>query len=124
MRIIGFPLIRDARGNLSFAERLPFEIKRVYWGYGIAAQAVRGGHAHRALRRILVAVHGSFKANVNGFSRTLDAADMGLLIEPMEWLELYDFSHDAAFMVLASAEYDESDYIRSRAEFDAFHMER
>ena len=33
------------------------------------------------------------------------------------WREMFDFSHDAVLMVLASELYDESDYIRNYEEF-------
>lgn len=33
------------------------------------------------------------------------------------WREMYDFSPDAVFLVLASELYDESDYIRNYDEF-------
>ena len=37
----------------------------------------------------------------------------------MTWVDLTDFSNGAVCLVLASAEYDENDYIRNRAEFDS-----
>lgn len=118
MNRVFFPRIRDPRGNLSVAENLPFEIKRVYWLYGIQATATRGGHAHKNLRRIIVAMHGNFRLSVDGLPTVLYAPDEGVLVEPMQWVDLFDFSPDAAVMVLASAEYDEADYIRNREEFD------
>jgi hypothetical protein len=40
------------------------------------------------------------------------------LIEPMVWHEMFDFSENAVLLVLADDHYEESDYIRVRAEFD------
>lgn len=48
----------------------------------------------------------------------LDAPDRALMIEPGVWHEMYDFTPDCVLLVLADAPYDESDYIRSREEFD------
>lgn len=114
---INFPRIQDARGNLSFAERLPFDIRRCYWLYGIEPEAQRGGHSHKALQRILIAVAGSFRATVNGESQILFNPWEGLYVPPMAWLDLDSFSGGAVCLVLASAEYDESDYIRSKEEW-------
>lgn len=116
-RWITFPRIQDPRGNLSFAERLPFEIHRCYWLYGIEPEAVRGGHAHRTLQRILIPMAGSFVAVVDGVPYGLYQPWKGLYVGPMEWMDLNSFSHGAACVVLASAVYDEADYIRSHAEY-------
>ncbi|EPC1227774.1 TPA: WxcM-like domain-containing protein, partial [Citrobacter freundii] len=47
----------------------------------------------------------------------LDSPTIGLVIEPMVWHEMYDYSEDCVLMVLADDFYDESDYIRSYEEF-------
>lgn len=107
-----FPPILDARGALCVAERLPFPIRRVYWIWGVSKGAARGGHSHKALRRIMVALHGGVTIKVDGVAYRLDEPSMGMYIAPMEWIELVDFEPGTAVMVLASEEYDESDYIR------------
>lgn len=108
--------ISDARGSLTVLEKLPFEIKRVYYLHHIDPKGKRGGHAHKALHRIMVAVHGSFKVTVRNklgyYDTTLDDPTEGFYISPMEWLELSDFSDDAVCLVLASLEHDENDCIR------------
>jgi hypothetical protein len=45
--------------------------------------------------------------------------DKGLLIDAMQWHEMYDFSEDCVLMVLADQLYDESDYIRDYGLFKA-----
>ncbi len=126
MRLIQFPRITDPRGELCVAEHLPFQIKRVYWINHVHKNAERGGHAHKALRRILIPMAGSFTAIVNDQDYFLSDAGsyakgpaVGLLIEPMEWLVMREFSACASCCVLASAEYDEADYIRDRAELNS-----
>lgn len=115
--------ITDSRGSLTVIEKPPFEIKRVYYLHHIDAAKTRGGHAHRKLRRIMVAVHGSFVVTVRAGKHikyrdvTLNDPCVGLQIEPMEWLELHSFKDDAVCLVLASEEHDESDCIRDFAEF-------
>jgi hypothetical protein len=113
--------IKDARGSLTVAEKLPFPIKRAYWLHGIDVDATRGGHAHRKLRRLMVAVSGSFQVSAKQGRHWNDVVlknpSDGLLIEPLTWIELSEFSPGAVCLVLASEEHDESDCIRDFQEF-------
>ncbi len=49
----------------------------------------------------------------------LDKPSDGLLMPPLTWRELHRFSANAVALVLSSGEYAESEYVRSRDEFDA-----
>lgn len=106
--------IRDPRGCLTVAERLPFMVKRVYLLHHITGP--RGGHAHRKLDRLLVAAAGSFTAIADGVPVRLWTPEEALRVPPLTWLELHDFSHDAVALVLASEEYEAADYIRDYSE--------
>lgn len=124
IRLIDLPKITDPRGNLTFAEaasRVPFDIKRVYWVYDVPAGESRGGHAHKKLRQLVVALSGSFHVTMdNGRERQtvlLNHPWQGLLIETNTWRTLDDFSSGAVCMVLASEHYDEDDYIYDYDEF-------
>jgi hypothetical protein len=117
--------ITDDRGQLVVIEgqgHAPFSIQRVYCIIGAEGKP-RGFHAHRNLRQLLVCLAGSCRVVIdNGFERadwTLDRPDEGLLIGPMEWRELHDFSESAIMMCLADAHHDEADYIRDYDEFVA-----
>lgn len=123
-KIIHFPRITDARGNLSFVENnkhIPFEIKRVYYLYDVPAFAARGGHAHKQLKQVLLALSGSFNVHLDDGKEkaivTLNKPWEGLLITRMVWRELSNFSSGSACLVLASETYDEEDYYRDYAEF-------
>lgn len=62
-RILQLPKISDTRGNLTFiegGEHVPFDIRRVYYLYDVPGGAERGGHAHKALHQLIVAMSGSF----------------------------------------------------------------
>ncbi|WP_338673623.1 FdtA/QdtA family cupin domain-containing protein [Streptomyces sp. SCSIO 30461] len=114
----------DARGNLSVVESewtVGFPIQRVYYLHDLDTGSSRGGHAHRALEQLIIAVHGSFTITVDdGFNQTefrLDDAGRGLYVGPMVWRNLSDFSEGAVSVVLASLHYDESDYYRDYDEF-------
>jgi len=118
-KIIKLPKIYDSRGNLTFIEgkkHIPFEIKRVYYLYDVPSGAIRGGHAHKRLQQLIIAVSGSFDVILDdGYTRKrfhLNRPYYGLYIPTMVWRELDNFSAGAVCLVLASEYYDEDDYIR------------
>ena len=117
--MIDLQTITDGRGKLVVIEKLDFPIKRVYYLRDVVSK--RGGHAHRTLRRLMVAVHGSFSLTMrsaDGYTDFIMAnPSKGQIIEPMTWCELSEFSKDAVCLVLASAEHDEADVIRDFVEF-------
>jgi hypothetical protein len=123
-RLIDIASHRDKRGDLTVVEALPdlgFCVERAYWLYGTPSGAHRAGHAHRQLRQCYVAVAGSMTVALDDGGSTrdvrLDRPDQGLLIGPGLWRDLSDFSPGAVLLVLASAAFDESDYIRDHAAF-------
>lgn len=126
VRSIQFPIIHEPRGNLSFIEgniHIPFDIKRVYYLYDVPGGAIRGGHAHKTLQQVIIALSGSFDVIVDdGASRqkfSLNRSYSGLYLPTMIWRELENFSSGAVCMVLASERYEESDYIREYDDFKA-----
>ena len=123
-RLIDLPKISDPRGSLSFIEsgrHIPFDIKRVYYLYDVPGGSDRGAHAHKTLHQFIVAMSGSFDVVLDdGKNRRrvhLNRSYNGLYISPMMWRDLDNFSSGAVCMVLASAHYDETDYIRGYEEF-------
>lgn len=125
-QLIQLPKVQDFRGNISVIEGaiLPFAIKRVYYLYDIPSGSTRGGHAHKEQLEFLIALSGSFTVILNdGNSKTsfiLNKPDVGLLIPTGIWRELENFSSGSVCLVLASAEFDEEDYIRDYDEFILF----
>ena len=122
--IIDLPKITDPRGNLTVAESMknvPFDIKRAYWLYDVPGGESRGGHAHKRLRQLVIALSGSFTVTLDdGRERRtvlLNHPYQGLMIETDIWRTLDDFSSGAVCLVLASELYDESDYIYDYDEF-------
>jgi hypothetical protein len=123
-RIIDLPKIADPRGNLTFIEgqrHVPFEIQRVYYLYDTPGGAERGGHAHKGLHQLIIAMSGSFDVVLDdGAQRKrfhLNRSYFGLYVCPMIWRELDNFSSGAVCLVLASNLYSESDYFRDYNEF-------
>lgn len=124
VKMYHFPPHGDDRGQLIAIEEqkdLPFDIRRVYYIYDTLAGVRRGFHAHRDLQQILICVSGSCKIHLDDGHETaeilLDSPSEGLYIANDMWREMYDFTPDAVLLVLASAYYDEADYIRN---YDAF----
>ena len=118
-QIITLPKISDPRGNLTFiqgAEQVPFAIERIYYLYDVPGGAERGGHAHKELRQLIIAIAGSFDVILNdGRVKKrfhLNRSYYGLYICPMIWRELDNFSSGSVCLVLASNRYAESDYFR------------
>ena len=123
-RIIDLPRINDPRGNLTFVEgnaHIPFDIKRVYYLYDVPGGAERGGHAHKGLQQLIIAMSGSFDIHLDdGVSKStfhMNRSYFGLYVPTMIWREIDNFSSGAVCMVLASERYDESDYYRDYNEF-------
>lgn len=123
-KIIQLPKIHDPRGNLSFIEgthHISFPIKRVYYLYDVPGGETRGGHAHKTLRQLIIAMSGSFDVVLDdGHKRkkfTLNRSYFGLYLEKGIWREIVNFSSGAVCMVLASDYYDEGDYYRNYDDF-------
>ena len=125
-RLVELPVIHNPQGNLTFiegAQHVPFDIARVYYLYDVPGGATRGGHAHKQLQQLLIAMSGSFDVLLDDGERTrtvrLNRSYVGLYMPTMIWRELVDFSSGSVCMVLASAPYEEADYIRDYDEFRA-----
>ena len=123
-RVIDLPKIEDARGNLTFIENsnhIPFDISRVYYLYDVPGGSDRGAHAHKNLHQFMIAMAGSFDVLLddgrNTRKFTLNRSYFGIYIYPMMWRYIDNFSSGAVCMVLASAPYDETDYIRDYTAF-------
>ena len=123
-QIVDLPKITDPRGNLTFIEggrHVPFQIQRVYYLYDTPGGAERGGHAHKELHQLIVAMSGSFDVILNDGREKkrfhLNRSYYGLYVCPMIWRELDYFSSGSVCMVLASNFYDESDYYRDFQKF-------
>ncbi|GHY71497.1 dTDP-6-deoxy-3,4-keto-hexulose isomerase [Vibrio cholerae] len=124
LKFYDFKVLGDARGSLVSLEaniNIPFEIKRVYYIFGTQQGVARGFHAHKKLKQVAICLSGSCRFLMdNGIDKEetiLNSNAQGLLIDVMQWHEMYDFSDDCVLMVLASDHYDETDYIRDYSEF-------
>jgi hypothetical protein len=124
VQLVNLPKIQDSRGNLTFiegGEHIPFDIERVYYLYDVPGGAERGGHAHKGLQQLIVAMSGSFDVVLDdGVEKKrfhLNRSYTGLYVPTMLWRELDNFSSGSVCMVLASNKYDEGDYYREYDEY-------
>lgn len=125
-KIIEMPKIADPRGNLTFLEgsrHIPFDIKRVFYLYDVPAGESRGAHAHKTLHQFLVCLSGSFDVSLDdGQDKRITHLNrpwIGLYIPPMVWAAEVNFDPGSVCLVMASARYDEADYIRDYDKFIA-----
>lgn len=125
--VLELPKIHNRAGNITPIENLkniPFATERIYYLYDVPGGENRGGHAHKNLNQLLIAVSGAFDVilddGMNKRTITLNRPYFGLHIVPGIWRELSNFSSGAICLVLASHKYDEMDYIRDYEKFKDF----
>ena len=122
VRWLAIPSHGDQRGVLTAIEGgsdVPFAIARVYLLHHITAD--RGGHAHRATHQLVIAAAGSCEMTLTDGVETrsylLNDPTRGLLLGPMLFIRMQNFSPDARLVVLASTHYDKQRSIRSWEEY-------
>ncbi len=100
---------------------LPFVVQRIFWTYYTPESIVRGRHAHHRTEQVLIATSGRITVTTelgdgSIHSFRLEDPNVGLYVPPNAWHTM-QYSHSAVQLVLASAPYDETDYIRN---YEAF----
>lgn len=123
-KIFKFKVNGDERGSLISLEEyknIPFRFKRIYYIFGSEKNTIRGKHAHKNLKQVLICVNGNCKILLDDGNKKdileLNSPDIGLYIGKNIWREMYDFSKDCVLIVLADKYYDEKEYIRDYSEF-------
>ena len=118
-------IVDDRDGTLCImnsGKEIPFEIKRVYYINNLDSQSsIRGKHAHRQLQQVIFCINGSFTLTLDDGtvrqSIEMKHENEGIILGPMLWHTMHDFSSGCVVLVAASDYYDESDYIRDYDEF-------
>ena len=121
---VELPKVKNRAGNITVLENnieIPFSVKRIFYLYDIPGGESRGAHSHKECHQFLVAASGSFEVLLDDgkVKKTvqLNQPYRGLHIPPGIWASEINFSSGSICLVLASHEYDESDYIRDYEEF-------
>ena len=126
VRFVGLPGNPQGQRQLTFFEAptCPFAIARVYWLHDLREGESRGHHAHKALSQAFVAASGAFHIELDDGHRKneyrLDKPDVALFVPPKLWRTIRVLREHSVLVVMASAPYDEADYIRDYAEFLRF----
>jgi dTDP-3-amino-3,4,6-trideoxy-alpha-D-glucose transaminase len=108
-------------GVAEVSKHIGFPVHRAYYIKEVPTGQSRGGHGHRALSQCFLCLRGGVTLTVakGGREQTvrLGHKPQAAIVAAGAWRDLSDFSEDSVVIVLASDEYDESDYIRDRDDF-------
>lgn len=124
--VITLPRIIDDRDGvlciMNSLQEIPFEIKRMYYINNLDPKSsLRGKHAHRKLRQVIFCINGCFTLTLDDGETTQDILmredNVGIILDPMLWHTMHDFSSGCVLLVAASDYYNEADYIRNYDEF-------
>ena len=124
--IVILPRIVDDRDGvlciMNSLQEIPFEIKRMYYINNLDPKSsLRGKHAHRKLRQVIFCINGCFTLTLDDGETQQDILmredNIGIILNPMLWHTMHDFSSGCVLLVAASDYYDEADYIRDYDEF-------
>jgi len=121
--LLSVPRFNNQGGSLfalQFNSPLPFVPRRVFFVTRASEDIIGGGHAHKECSQILIAVNGEIEVDVqNGKERfhfVLNSPNEALLVPPRNWIDYRMKSLTGVLVVLASHDYQESDYIRALGE--------
>lgn len=112
----------DETGLLTVADsQLPFKPQRVYWIYNTPDNVKRGGHAQKENENVLVCIQGKVEILIQNkkgeqYYFLLDNSKKALFVPAAHWKE-FVMTTDAILLCLASSEYEEEDYIRTKEDF-------
>ena len=100
---------------------IPFDVKRIFYVYGVKDQDDRGKHSHHKTKQVLICLSGEVKVVCDdGKERKnyiLSKPNQALYIPEMIWDEQTYMSEDSVLLVLANTHYDVKDYIEDYDEF-------
>lgn len=126
-KVIDFKYKQDQRGILLPLQEgnkksdLPIRLKRIFILTNLDPRFERGNHAVRKTTQIILALRGKCDIELNnGFIKKkirLDSFNKAIIVYPMVWRTLKNFSKDALILVLCDRKFNEKDYIRNYEDF-------
>ena len=124
VKLLNLKTITASDGSLVPIESdidVPFEIKRIFYVYGVDNQDDRGKHSHHQTKQVLICLNGSVEVLCDdGNNRkiyVLGEPNKGLYIPELIWEEQRYLSKDSVLLVLSNTNYDIGDYIEEYDEF-------
>jgi hypothetical protein len=123
---IEIPVRSGVPGSLGVVEfsSLDFIPQRLYWLAKVQPGEVRGNHAHKQLKQLLLLISGSVSVEIRRGRDSevfeLQKEGSGLKISPGLWRNILNFSENAVIAVLCDSPYEETDYIRDFEEYVAW----
>jgi len=103
---------------------LTFTPRRIYWLFDTPVGLERGWHAHKSLEQYLLCLSGQVQVELDNGDRTeiheLHGSTPGIHITPGHWRILRNMNPETIVLVLASEDYEPSDYIFDYEEFKAW----
>jgi hypothetical protein len=124
VRTIRLSTTSDPRGNLTAIEGardIPFEIRRLFYMWGVQSPFERGKHAHQDTEQLLICVAGRLSIDLSDpwSKQTYHLHDPGegLYVPAMIWIHLYDFTPETVCLAAASTHYDLDKVIRDWDEY-------
>ena len=122
---INLKYIEDYDGKLApieFHKDVPFEVKRMFYVFGVHNQNDRGKHSHYKTKQLLISIAGKIIVRCDdglGFvsSHVLDKPWKALYIPEMIWDEQVYLTEDTVLLVISNTKYNPSDYIHDFEKF-------
>lgn len=122
-KVLEFKELGDERGKLVAIESLkevPFEIKRIFYIYGTTKNTIRGQHANKKSRFVLINLRGSCKVRLYDDDEELvvelSKPNTGLYIPELVWKDMFDFSQDSLLLAISDQYYDKDEYVRTKTQ--------
>ena len=124
VKLLNLRTFIEPDGNLVPIESkhdIPFDIKRIFYVYGVNDQNDRGKHAHYKTKQVLICLSGEVEVicddGVHRKKYKLTKPHQAIYIPEMIWDEQRYMSEDAVLLVLSNTYYDSKDYIEDYDEF-------
>ena len=112
-KLIKIKKVAESDGVLYVMENnkeIPFDTKRIFLVANVVSGKTRGDHATKKTRLILFPVSGSCKVVVDDGeikeTFVLDDPATGLLIEPMVWRSMQEFTADCVLMAVCDRPFE------------------
>jgi len=100
---------------------IPFDIKRVFYVYGVGNRETRGKHAHHKTKQLLICLSGKVEVVCKDKNKSvkflLESPQQALYIPEMIWDEQVYYTESSVMLVLSSTLYNPDDYIHDLEEF-------